>query len=98
MREVEVDDEETLERSKGRTIKGLYLISNRNQTHLSDRDHNATVNMAQILRSLLDFKKIPWEFRRDTELRNYDAYMSSRKYSYIAKFKRKRKKGSGQTN
>ena len=83
----------------------IFQVSNRNQTHLINRDRNAVVNMAQIIRSLLDFGKIPWEFRKDTVLRKHEAYTSSRKYSYsakvtdddgqIMKFSRVRKVGSG---
>ena len=105
-RRFKVKDGGNLKRGQVKIIKGLYVTSNRNNTHLINRDRNAIVNMAQIVRSLLDFKKIPWEFRKDTHLEKGGAD-GARDYSYralrvnkhgqIEKFKRedrfKRKSG-----
>jgi hypothetical protein len=65
------------------------------------RDVNAAINMIQILNTLIDFGEIPWEFRKDVELKIRVEYYS-RQFTYaakstnnpgqITKFKRKKDK------
>ena len=80
-------------------VFGLYCHSGDSITSVKNRDINAAENMAQIIRCLIDFGEIPYEFREDVVLRGRPEY-ESRHYAYtegktndhgqVIKFKRKK--------
>ena len=90
--------EEKGEQQLMNSVPRLAIGTNR---RFINRDANAYVNMAQIVRSLLDFGYIPGEFRRDNTVLRKDLE-TMRSYSYsakrmnrhgqITKFKRMRKR------
>ena len=51
-----------------RTVYGLYQASFLGYKKLWNRDHNAAINIVHIYRSLVEFKKEPFEFRREVKL------------------------------
>ena len=68
---------------KGRVLRvwGLISHSSDNNTRILNRDKNASDNILQIAKSIRDFDEIPFEFRKEVNLRQIDAY-HSREYEF----------------
>jgi RNase H-fold protein (predicted Holliday junction resolvase) len=57
-------------------VYGLYQVSKPGYSYLWNRDINASINIVNIYKSLLQCGVVPWEFRKEVELKNDPNYQS----------------------
>jgi hypothetical protein len=66
------------------SVWGLYQVSMPGYSYLWNRDINAAINIVNIYLHLLEYKEVPWEFRKDVKLMKISDYIPAKLGSVTA--------------